>query len=299
MSTHSWAYQPSHPAYRTAWPTILHDTRRIVAHVRQLGIVIAGPDGHRGPVFDADNGVEFNGDATTDLAGGPFVLLAPLPSHPRGLPTATASCTTNRKPYALAVTGVLLRCALLVPEAFAVASDESWDQWAHGRPSWPTGALRHSPRRVVADLFGDEPLASPLSDSIHPVDFASLTPAAPPPPPVRHFQRDQAVHVHAHGTWRPGTVTKLGRTRLTVRYTRDADGQTDERPFPTTQVHPADGVALVAVDQLQRGDIVVAPGGQDLAVADLRPGRRRYRIVRYTNGSEAEMLAHILMRVRT
>jgi hypothetical protein len=137
MSTRSWAYQPSHPAYRTAWPTILHDTRRIVVHVRQLGIVIAGPDGHRCPVLDAGNGVEFNGDATTDLAGGPFVLLAPLPSHPRGLPTATASCTTHRKPYALAVTAVLLRCALLVPEAFAVASDESWDQWAHGSPGWP------------------------------------------------------------------------------------------------------------------------------------------------------------------
>jgi hypothetical protein len=47
MSTHSWAYQPSHPAYRTAWPTILHDTRRIVGHLRQLGIVITGPDGRR------------------------------------------------------------------------------------------------------------------------------------------------------------------------------------------------------------------------------------------------------------
>jgi hypothetical protein len=84
-----------------------------------------------------------------------------------------------------------------------------------------------------------------------------------------------------------------------VRYIRNADGQTDERAFPTTQVHPCDGVALVAVDQLQRGDVVVAIGGEDLSVADVRPGRRRYRIVSYANGSEAEMLAQTLMRVRT
>ncbi len=91
MSTHSWSYQPSQPAYRTAWPTILHDTRRILAHVRQGGIVIAGADGRRSPVLDIGEGIEFNGDATTHLAGSPFVLLAPLPSHPRGLATATTS----------------------------------------------------------------------------------------------------------------------------------------------------------------------------------------------------------------
>ncbi len=213
MSTHSWAYQPSHPAYRTAWPTILHDTRR-----RQYGIVIAGADGRRSPTLDIGEDIEFNGDATTDLAGSPFALLAPLPSHPRGRPTATASCTTNRKPYALAVTAVLLHCTLLAPQAFAVASDETWDQWALGCPAWPAAARRQSPRRVVADLFGDQPAESPLRDSTYPVEVASLTPAPPAPPPVRYFHRDQAVHVYADGTWRPGTVTKPGRTRVTVRY---------------------------------------------------------------------------------
>ena len=68
---------------------------------------------------------------------------------------------------------------------------------------------------------------------------------------MRYFQRDQAVHVYADGTWRPGTVTKLGRTRVTVRYLRRADSQADERPFPTSQIQPADGVALVPVDRLR------------------------------------------------
>jgi len=174
MSTHAWAYQPSHPAYRTAWPTILTDTRRIIEHVRRLGIVIAGPNGRRAPVLDPDEGLEFNGDATTDLAGGSFVLLAPLPSHPRGLPTANASCTTNRKPYDLAVTAVLLRTTLLVPDAFAVASNAPWHgEWANGSPLWPAAAIRHSARRVVADLFDTRPAASPLHESIRDIHFAT------------------------------------------------------------------------------------------------------------------------------
>lgn len=115
---------------------------------------------------------------------------------------------------------------------------------------------------------------------------------------MRYFHRDQAVHVYADGTWRPGTVTKLGRTRVTVRYLHGADGQADERPFPTSQIQPADGVALVPVDRLRRGDIVVPAGGDDLTVADVRPGRRRYVIVGYTNGSAATLAAHTVMRVR-
>ena len=34
MTTHSWAYQPGPPVYRTAWPTLLGDTPRIIDHVR-------------------------------------------------------------------------------------------------------------------------------------------------------------------------------------------------------------------------------------------------------------------------
>ena len=218
MTTHSWAYQPSHPAYRTAWPTIVDDARRIIDHVRRLGIVVAGPDGRSGPILDPASGIEFNGDATTDLAGDPFTLMAPLPDHPRGLPTATAAVTTNRRPYDLAVTAVLLRCALLVPEAFAVASDASWDQWGNGSPSWPAAAIRHSPRRIVADLFDARPAVSPLRVGLRGIQFTSPQVTSPPTPapalrPVHQFEVGEAVHVHAYGNWRAGTVARLGRTR--------------------------------------------------------------------------------------
>ena len=295
MTTHSWAYQPSHPAYRTAWPTLLGDTRRIIDHVRALGIVIAGPDGRRAPLLDLTDAIGFNGDASTDLAGVPFTLLAPLPQHPRGPATATASVTTNRKPYELAVAAVLLRAVLLVPDAFAIASDLSWTQWGQAFPAWPPATANTSPRRIVADLFDAHPSASPLRDSILAVRFTTT----PAPPPVRQFEPGQAVHVHAYGTWRAGTVTKLGRTRVTVRYVRNGDGQTDERPFSTTAVHPADGVALVAVDQLHHGDVVIDADSEDLTVDTVVPAGRRRRVVRYTNGSRATVSAQTVLRVRT
>ncbi len=88
-----------------------------------------------------------------------------------------ASCTTNRKPYHLAVAAVLLRTALLVPEAFAVASSASWDgEWANGSPWWPAAAIRYSARRVVADLFDTHPTASPLRETIRDVRFVAPRP---------------------------------------------------------------------------------------------------------------------------
>ncbi len=294
MTTHSWAYQPSHPAYRKAWPTLLGDTRRIIDHVRSLGIAIAGPDGRRAPLLDIADAVSFNGDASTDLAGGAFTLLAPLPEHPRGPATATASVTTNRKPYELAVAATLLHAALLVPQAFAIASDLSWTQWGQGFPAWPKAARGTSPRRVVADLFDARPAASPLRESILAVRFTT----PPAPPTVRQFEPGQAVHVHVHGTWRAGTVTKRGRTRVTVRYVRNADGQLDERSFPTTAVHPAGDVALVAVDQLRHGDVVIGADGEDLTVDTVLPAGRRRRVVRYTDASPATVSAQAVLRVR-
>lgn len=104
--------------------------------------------------------------------------------------------------------------------------------------------------------------------------------------------------MHAYGTWRAGTVTKLGRTRVTVRYVRNAAGQLDERSFPTTAVHPADGVALVAVDQLQHGDVVIGADGDDLTVDTVAPAGRRRRVVRYTDASRATVSAQTVLRVR-
>lgn len=177
MYRHHWAYQPSHPDYAHAWPTILADSRRIIEAVRHAGIVIAGPDGYRRPTLDPEEGLALNGDATTDLAGEAFQLIAPLPVLPQGRPTATAFCTTGRKPYDLAVSAILLRCALLLPQSFAIASDEgAWDrEWAHGATPGTT-APPVGARTVIADLFDLRPSNNPLRATVAGVRFATGTP---------------------------------------------------------------------------------------------------------------------------
>src|SRR5205823_339491 len=110
--SHRYAYLPADPRWVKAWPQILTDTKRIVEYVRRNGLVIAGPNGLRRPVFDFTLGVDFNGDATTDLAGDAFTLLAPIPTRPSV--SAQATCATRGKPYDLAVAAVLLRCHQLV-----------------------------------------------------------------------------------------------------------------------------------------------------------------------------------------
>lgn len=166
MYRHHWVYRPGHPDYAHAWPVILADSRRMIEAVRRAGIVIAGPDGYRRPLLDTREGLALNGDATSDLAGEPFHLPAPLPLAP-DRQAVTVGCTTNRKPYDLAVSAILLRCTLLLPQTFAVASDGAWDaEWAHGATPGTT-----APRLVIADLFDVRPPASPLGTSasdLHP-----------------------------------------------------------------------------------------------------------------------------------
>ena len=176
MYRHHWAYQPSHSDYAHAWPTILADSRRIIERVRHAGIVIAGPDGYRRPLLDATDAVSFNGDASTDLAGDTFTLLAPLPNHPQGMPVATASCATNRKPYDLAVSTVLLRCVLLLPQVFLLASDGAWDrEWAYGATPGTT-APPLGARAVIASLFDLRPPDDPLRATVAGVRFTTGSP---------------------------------------------------------------------------------------------------------------------------
>ena len=109
-------------------------------------------------------------------AGEAFQLLAPLPVLPQGQPTATAFCTTGRKPYDLAVSAILLRCALLLPQAFAISSDGAWDrEWAYGATPGaaapPLGA-----RAVIADLFDLRPPDNPLRVTVADVRFDTGTP---------------------------------------------------------------------------------------------------------------------------
>jgi hypothetical protein len=157
--THYWSVPPGDPRYAMVWPGIVQDTRRIVDAVRDIGVVIAGPDGHRRPVLDVSAGVAFNGDATTDLDYETFALAAPG----FGGPPRTEFCKTGRRPYDLAVTAVLLRCRLLLPDVFLIGSDGDWDgEWLAGVAGDGGPLAGFGARRVVADLFGEVPPDNPF-----------------------------------------------------------------------------------------------------------------------------------------
>jgi hypothetical protein len=158
--THYWSVRRADRAYAEAWPRIIDDTRRIIDAVRTIGVVIAGPDGHRRPILDPDEGVAFNGDATTDLDSDAFTLKPPTSVPGPGW----AFCKTERRPYDLAVAAVLLRCRLLLPGLFLIASDGRWDrEWSHGVLPAAAGAGQAvGARQLVSDLFGDVPDANPF-----------------------------------------------------------------------------------------------------------------------------------------
>ena len=159
---HRYAYLPADPRWAQAWPQILDDARTIVEQVRRLGVVIAGPDGLRRPIFDPAFGLEFNGDATSDLAGDIFTVMAPLFTDPTV--SAQAICRTGARPYDLAVAGLLLRCVQLVPDVFVLDSDGGWDSdWAIGHQPASAGVLG-SPRNLVGMLFEPYPDTSPFTD---------------------------------------------------------------------------------------------------------------------------------------
>ena len=160
---HRYAYLPADPRWAQAWPQILDDARTIVEQVRRLGVVIAGPDGLRRPVFDPAFGVGFNGDATTDLAGDTFTVMAPM--FIGSTVTAQAICRTGAKPYDLAVAALLLRCAQLVPNVFVLDSDGGWDtQWLTGHHPASAGTVLASPRNLIGMLFEPYPDTSPFTD---------------------------------------------------------------------------------------------------------------------------------------
>jgi hypothetical protein len=56
---------------------------------------------------------------------------------------------------------------------------------------------------------------------------------------VSHSYRvGEPVKVRAYGAWRHGTVTKLGRTRVTVTYIRNQSGTRASKSFGATEIRP-------------------------------------------------------------
>jgi hypothetical protein len=168
---HYWTVPRAHRDYLAAWPMILDDTRRIIDAVRDHGVVIAGYDGWRRPTLHTEgHGIAFNRDASTDLDADPFTVTPPLPitpAHPQPLNV----CKTNRKPYDVAVTAVLLRCALLLPDVFLIRSDGAWDgEWAHSAARGSGPALP-SARDIVGAVFGPVPTTSPFAVQAFPLPW--------------------------------------------------------------------------------------------------------------------------------
>ncbi|NUT34499.1 MAG: hypothetical protein HOV79_15635 [Hamadaea sp.] len=61
-------------------------------------------------------------------------------------------CKSGYRRYDLAVTAILLRCRMLAPGDFRIASDGTWDDW-----DTPIADCMPSTRRLTADLFGPLP----------------------------------------------------------------------------------------------------------------------------------------------
>lgn len=46
----------------------------------------------------------------------------------------------------------------------------------------------------------------------------------------------QPVQVHSYGAWRSGVVIKVGRTRVTVRYIKNLQGDAHTKTFTTDRI---------------------------------------------------------------
>ncbi|MFF4482962.1 hypothetical protein ACFY1A_38975 [Streptomyces sp. NPDC001520] len=159
--THYFAYSPRTKAFRESWPSMVADTRRIVAHVQSLGIAITGPMG-RGQPEITERYIGLNG-----MIGHESLWIQPDPPDSFDDPYRAQQyasrgfvwsfCKTAQKPYDLAVAAILLRCWQLAPRAFAIASDGHWEsEWKLGTPS---------PRALVASLFPSAAVECPFSDT--------------------------------------------------------------------------------------------------------------------------------------
>ncbi|WP_031510879.1 hypothetical protein [Streptomyces megasporus] len=157
--THYYAYAPRTAVFRTAWPQMVVDTRRILDTVRSGAVSLAGPFGSEEPEV-TERIIHFNGRRPYHYES--FVL-DPEPPDPAVDPYgaqryaeqgfAWSFCKTARQPYDIAVSAVLLRCHMLAPAAFVIGSDGYWnDEW-------------RTARQVVEALFDTVPDVSPFQDT--------------------------------------------------------------------------------------------------------------------------------------
>jgi hypothetical protein len=142
--THYWTYGPGSAGYRNAWPQIVRDTAVILGHLGS-SVALAGPVGTGAPTVDPA-GIAFNGAVPHDY--DTFELSAPAGGEP-----LWDFCKTGRRPYDIAVTAVLLRCHLLLPDGFRINSDGRWNS------DW------YQARALVQRLFDMRATDDPFTDT--------------------------------------------------------------------------------------------------------------------------------------
>lgn len=114
----------------------------------------------------------------------------------------------------------------------------------------------------------------------------------------QRYKLGQPVHVHAFGAWRAGTVTRLGRSRVWVRFVRNRFDDTHEKPFLAAEVLDAAGVALTSARELRPGQVVLVANARR-TVKSVQPPRRRRVEIRYSDGEQVTLYARTRVRVAT
>jgi hypothetical protein len=158
--THYYRYDQGHPEFLASWPAMARDAGRIVDQLQAAGVIICGPDDGTPPV--TPDGIALGGSVEDELDGELFEI-SPGSHKRKNKPRIVQGfCKTERFPYDVAVAAILLRCHILAPQAFLIASDGQWDEEWREDLTWPRTGL--SARGLVAELFGDAPAESVLSD---------------------------------------------------------------------------------------------------------------------------------------
>lgn len=166
---HHFAYQPHHPEFISGWPQLTADAELIIAACARRGVRLGpGVEGYQGKTAPEANErwIWLNGAPWGRLEHETLLILGPGKEAEECVKQMAdwfgkvsfvwASVKTQRKPYDLAVTAILLRARLLMPQAFGLSSDGAW------AGEWGTA------RDLVAELFGASPVESPFTPSAFP-----------------------------------------------------------------------------------------------------------------------------------
>ena len=107
----------------------------------------------------------------------------------------------------------------------------------------------------------------------------------------------QPVHVNARAAWLPAVITSLARTEVRVEL-RAAGQPPLTGVVPPWVIRPADGVRLLPVQRVSRGDRIVTFDGSTHTVAlPAWEGRDGWWFVTFADGRRATLPAGTVLRL--